>query len=195
MSYTEHGGARRAAVFLDRDGTVMADRHYLGDPDGVELLPGAAEAILRLNRAALPVILVTNQSGIGRGLFTHADFQSVQSRLIELLAQKGARLDGVYHCPHAPDDALPCTCRKPRLGLFLQAAAEHEIDLRNSFFVGDRIRDVEPAAAFDAKGFLVGSRESRAPGEEVRVEISGGTRSVPSLDHAVDHILREHSSD
>jgi len=187
-------GARRAAVFLDRDGTVIADRHYLGDPRGVELLPGAGEAISRLNRTGLPVILVTNQSGIGRGLFTQADFQSVQRRLLELLAEEGAHLDGVYHCPHAPDGDAPCECRKPAPGLFLQAAAEHGIDLRRSFYVGDRIRDVEPAAEFEGAGFLIGSGAAdEAGGDDVRRHRH--VRVVASLAEAVDHILRELSSD
>ncbi|HEX7239268.1 MAG TPA: HAD-IIIA family hydrolase, partial [Longimicrobiaceae bacterium] len=103
----------RPAVFLDRDGTVIHDAHYLADPEGVRLLPGAAEAVARLNRAGVPVVLVTNQSGIGRGLFSEADFRAVQDRVEALLAAGGARIDAVYHCPHAPDADPPCDCRKP----------------------------------------------------------------------------------
>lgn len=145
--------AGRRAVFLDRDGTLIVDRHYLADPAGVELMPGAAEAVARLNEAAVPAVLVTNQSGIGRGYFAEADFASVQDRVVELLARGGARLDGVYHCPHAPEDG--CECRKPELGMFLQAARDLSLSLRGSYFVGDRPRDVQPAARFGGTGILV----------------------------------------
>src|SRR5688500_18474954 len=100
--------ASRPAVFLDRDGTIILDRAYPGDPDGVELLPGAAGAVARFNAAGLPVILVTNQSGIARGLITESDFRAVQARTEALLEAEGARLDGVYHCPHGPDTEPAC---------------------------------------------------------------------------------------
>jgi D-glycero-D-manno-heptose 1,7-bisphosphate phosphatase len=184
----EDGAAPRIAVFLDRDGTVIEDRHYLGDPGGVELLPGAARAIARLNRAGLPVILVTNQSGIGRGYFSESDFHRVQHRLVELLADAGAYLDGVYHCPHAPDLLPPCHCRKPKPGLFLTAAAEHQVDLRRSFLIGDRRRDVEPAQELGAKGFLI---DSGTPHQDSVAPPPGSVlATVPSLAAAVEQILR-----
>jgi D-glycero-D-manno-heptose 1,7-bisphosphate phosphatase len=149
------GGALRAAVFLDRDGTVIEDRHYLGSPDGVRLLPGAAAAIARLNQAGVPVVLVSNQSGIARGFFSEDDFHAVQRRLADLLAAEGARLDAAYHCPHGPDDPAPCDCRKPATGLFLRAAREHGLDLARSWFVGDRLRDVQPGVALGGRGILL----------------------------------------
>ncbi|MBV9773562.1 MAG: HAD family hydrolase, partial [Gemmatimonadetes bacterium] len=130
----------KPAVFLDRDGTVIHDAEYLSDPAGVRLMPGAGEAVARLNRAGIPVVLVTNQSGIGRGYFTEADFRAVQARLAEVLAAAGARLDAVYYCPHGPDDG--CDCRKPALGLWLRAAREMGLDLERSWYVGDRARDL-----------------------------------------------------
>lgn len=173
--------AERPAVFVDRDGTVIADPGYLSDPGEVRLLPGAAEAIARLNRAGLPVILVTNQSGIGRDMYDEAAFQSVQRRVEALLAAEGARLDAVYHCPHAPDAIPGCDCRKPGPGLFLRAAADHALDLSASYFVGDRPRDVAPAARWGGVPILVhGSDESGAP---------EGTHRDSSLATAVDRIL------
>ena len=145
--------AARPAVFLDRDGTVIADRHYLADPDGVEILRGAAEVIARLNQRSVPVVLVTNQSGVGRGLFSEDDLDRVQARLIDELARRGARLDAIYVCPHSPDDV--CDCRKPAPGLFERAAREHNLDLSRSVFIGDRIRDVQPALAWGGTGILV----------------------------------------
>jgi D,D-heptose 1,7-bisphosphate phosphatase len=115
----------RAAAFLDRDGTIIVDRDYPGDPGAVELIPGAAEAIVRLRRSGLLVLMVTNQSGIGRGLITESDYRAVQARMERLLADSGAGLDAAYYCPHAPDRIPACECRKPRLGLYRQAAREH----------------------------------------------------------------------
>lgn len=151
--------SRRGAVFLDRDGTVIHDRGYLADPAGVELLPGAAAAIARLNGAGIPVILITNQSGIGRGFYDEDAFRATQARMTELLASYGARLDGSYHCPHAPDLRWPCDCRKPAPGLFLRAARDHDLDLGRSVFIGDRVRDVAPAAEFGGTAILVGAAE------------------------------------
>ena len=175
----------RSAVFLDRDGTLIADRHYLADPAGVELLPGAGRAVARLNAAGVPVLLVTNQSGIGRGIFTEDDFHAVQQRVREVLAEHGAYLDGEYHCPHGPDHHSPCDCRKPAPGLFLRAAAEHDADLATSFFIGDRLRDVTPALAFGGTGILVtlGAKgDDREPPPE-------GIAVVRTLEEAVDRVL------
>jgi D-glycero-D-manno-heptose 1,7-bisphosphate phosphatase len=180
--------ARTGAVFLDRDGTVIVDREYLADPESVELLPGAAAAVARLNRAGRPVILVTNQSGIGRGYFSQADFRAVQDRFEALLAEAGAHLDAVYLCPHAPDAEPACDCRKPAPGLFLRAAAEHRLDLGTAFYVGDRVRDVAFGAQSGGTGILLPGREAgeNAPPGVVRVE---------SLAHAVDLVLGGHAAD
>jgi D-glycero-D-manno-heptose 1,7-bisphosphate phosphatase len=175
----------RPAVFLDRDGTVVVDRHYLGDPAGVELVPGAAAAVRRLNRAGLPVLLVTNQSGIGRGYFTIADFERVQARLHSLLGEEGARIDATYHCPHAPGPGAGCECRKPAPGLFHRAAREHDVDLARSFFVGDRLRDVLPALATGGTGILVGAAPHAADGGA----LPPGIARVATLPAAVDRIL------
>lgn len=172
-------------MFLDRDGTVIHDAHYLSDPDGVRLLPGAAESIAKLNRAKIPVILVTNQSGIGRGYFTEADFRRVQGKLVRMLAERGAKLDAVYHCPHAPGIGAPCECRKPEVGLFVRAAAEHGLDAARSWYVGDRVRDVAPSRELGGFPILVrataGGVGEAAP-EDVPV--------VGSLPEAVERILR-----
>lgn len=177
------GSAARAAVFLDRDGTVIEDRHYLGDPAGVALLPGAGEAVARLNQAGLPALLVTNQSGIGRGYFAEEDFLAVQRRLAELLAAHGARLDGVYHCPHAPDREPPCDCRKPSPGLFRRAARDTGVALERSFFVGDRLRDVAPALELGGTGILVSA------GGGPHEPMPEGIERVGSLREAVERVL------
>jgi histidinol-phosphate phosphatase family protein len=146
----------RAAVFLDRDGTIIEDPGFVTDPAAVRLLPGAAPAIARLNRAGLPVVVVTNQSGIARGLLDETAYAAITRRLDELLAEAGARLDACYHCPHHPDFTGACECRKPGPLLYRRAAADHELDLARSWWVGDRLRDVLPAERFNGKGLLIG---------------------------------------
>lgn len=176
----------RPCVFLDRDGTIIADPGYLRDPALVDLLPGTGPAIAQLNRAGLPVIVVTNQSGISRGLLTEAEYRSVTARLDELLRPFTARIDATYHCPHAPERDGPCACRKPGLLLFERAAEDHGLDLAASWWVGDRMSDVLPAAAVGGTGLLVESGEGRRHREGAR---AAGLDVVPGLEQAVAVIL------
>lgn len=166
----------RRAVFLDRDGTLIVERHFLADPGGVELIPGAIDALRRLRQHGWTLVLVTNQSGIGRGLYTAAEFEAVQARIDELLAAAGIRLDAVYWCPHAPEQS--CECRKPGLALFRRAAEDLGLDLAASAYVGDRLRDVEPAAALGGRAILVRTGYGRqdepraGPGVEVAADLA-----------------------
>jgi D-glycero-D-manno-heptose 1,7-bisphosphate phosphatase len=180
------GPSVRPSVFLDRDGTIVGDPGYLRDPALVALLPGAGPAIARLNRAGLPVIVVTNQSGIARGRLTEAEYQGVSRRLAELLEPFGARLDASYHSPHAPERDGPCDCRKPGPLLFERAATEHGLDLRRSWFVGDRLGDVLPAKRFGGTGLLVETGEGPTHSAAARGE---GVEVVADLEKAVDRIL------
>lgn len=189
------GGGARAAVFLDRDGTLIVDRHYLASPAGVELLPGAPAGIARLNRLGVPVVLVTNQSGIGRGYFDEADFLAVQRRMEELLAARGAHLDAVYHCPHAPGADPPCECRKPRPGLFLRAAREHGLDLAASYYVGDRLRDVEPGVELGGTGILVAPAGAGPEAAPERPPEGSQVVVAESFSDAVERVLRGLSPD
>lgn len=145
----------RAAVFLDRDGTLIQDVGYIKAPEQVELVNSAANAVRRLNYAMWASIIVTNQSGIARGLLTEADYRAVQARLDDLLAERGAFLDGHYFCPHHPDFGGPCECRKPGTALYTQAALELAVSLKDSVWVGDRWRDIAPALHFGGRGILV----------------------------------------
>ncbi len=132
--------ALRPAVFLDRDGTIAEYVEYCRRPEELRLLPGVGEAIRRLNESGLLVLVVTNQSAVGRGWLTHAQLEAIHAQMRRALALAGARLDGIYVCPHHPDQG--CACRKPASGLFEQAAAEHQIALPASFMIGDRALDV-----------------------------------------------------
>jgi D-glycero-D-manno-heptose 1,7-bisphosphate phosphatase len=151
---------RRIAAFLDRDGTVIEDVPYLGDPAGVRLLPGAGAAISRLNAAGVRVILVTNQSGIARGFYDEEAVEAIHRRLREILRRAGAVIDSIYYCPHLPREELgaggmPCRCRKPETGLVERARREHGLDLARSFFVGDRLTDVEVGRRMGGTGILL----------------------------------------
>lgn len=132
--------ARLRNVLLDRDGTIIVEKHYLCDPAQVELAPGAGQALAELSRAGLGLYVVTNQSGIGRGYYGEADFLAVQARLGELLAEHGVRLDGVVHCPHDPKQG--CDCRKPAPGLWLRLAEQAGLDASSTAMVGDNASDV-----------------------------------------------------
>ncbi len=148
----------RPAAFFDRDGTLIEDEQYLSDPDRVRLRPGAAAAVRRARALGAAVVVVTNQSGIGRGMYTEADYDRVRARVDALFAEAGAPIDATYHCPHAPDAG--CACRKPGIALYQQAASEHALDLARSLFAGDRLRDVQPAARFGGLGVLVPTAET-----------------------------------
>ena len=142
------------AVFLDRDGTLNADPGYISDPDTLVLLPGASAAIARLNAEGVMTIVVSNQSGVGRGFFTEADLACVHDRLRELLREEsGATLDAIYSCTHRPDDG--CPCRKPQPGLLIQAAHDFDIDLARSYVIGDRACDILLTKTPGLKGVLV----------------------------------------
>ncbi len=142
-----------AAVLLDRDGTVIYERRYLSDPAGVELLPGAVEGLLALQRLGLPLVLVTNQAGVGRGYYGLSDMRAVQDRVVALLADAGVRLASVHACPHHPDDG--CGCRKPATGMATAAAAALALEPGRCFVVGDKRCDVDLGLAWGATSLLV----------------------------------------
>ena len=178
----------RRAVFLDRDGTIVDDPSpgFLHEPGLVRLLPGTAEAIHRLNEAGWLVVTVSNQSGIARGLYDEAAFAAVQRRLGELLAAHGAHLDATYYCPHHPEITGPCECRKPGVKLFRDAQTALGIDLARSYWVGDRLSDVEPARTLGGRGLLVATGHGAAHRAQARAL---DVPVVPDLAAAVDAIL------
>lgn len=154
----------RRFVLLDRDGTINVDKLYLGDPEQLELIPGAAAALRRLKQLGFGVAVVTNQSGIGRGHLDEDQVERVMARLRALLAAEGVVLDGIYICPHAPDDG--CDCRKPLTGLVRQAIATHDFDPAAGYMIGDKEADVQLGRAIGAVTFLV--RTGFGTGEEAR---------------------------
>jgi histidinol-phosphate phosphatase family protein len=174
-------------AFLDRDGTIIHDANYIRHPDDVVLLPGAAAAIARLNRAGAIVVVVTNQSGIARGWLSTDDYDSVRRRIDDLLEREDARIDATYVCPHFPEITGPCDCRKPALKLFRDAIADYGIDPGASVFIGDRWRDVAPATALGGRPiFLDVASSPPADRQRVRAE---GLEVAHSLGEAVDRFL------
>ena len=141
------------AVFIDRDGTIVEEVGYLNHVSRFRMYPFVAGAIRRLNEARLPVIVITNQSGVGRGYFPESFVQTVHQLMTQQLAAAGAHLEGIYYCPHTPADG--CDCRKPKLGMLERACREHALDLRRSFVVGDRYLDMDLAQRAGARGILV----------------------------------------
>ena len=147
----------RPAIFLDRDGTLVEDTGYLRDPSTVELFSFVIEGLVELRRKGYLLYLVSNQSGVGRGIISTSEFESVHRRIVELLRGGGVELDGYGYCLHTPD--AECGCRKPRPGLVPQFIYEDRVDLLKSFVIGDRRADVELAHAIGARPFLVMTRE------------------------------------
>jgi histidinol-phosphate phosphatase family protein len=176
--------AVRPALFLDRDGTIMEDEHYGRVPDRVRLIDGAAEGIRRANACGIPVVVVTNQSGIGRGIISQAEYAAVAARLDVLLAAQGATIDATYHCPHYPEADGPCRCRKPGTLLYEQAADAMRLDLATSVYIGDRARDVAAAVRFGGTGMLVPSHGTPAEERE-----TAGVRVIPTIREALSLAL------
>jgi D-glycero-D-manno-heptose 1,7-bisphosphate phosphatase len=130
------------AVFLDRDGVIIENvESYVRSWEDVQILPGVLEALTRLNSSTYVIIFVTNQSAVGRGIIPLFAAEEINNRLVRLIQQSGGRVDGIFMCPHAPEE--DCSCRKPRPGLLLQASAQLAIDLSNSVFVGDALTDIQ----------------------------------------------------
>jgi histidinol-phosphate phosphatase family protein len=140
-------------VFLDRDGTLNYDEGYLADPDRLVLLPGAADAVAAMNAAGVKVAIITNQSGVGRGLIAPEALDRIHARLRALLAERGARVDGIYACPHRPDEA--CACRKPAATLALRAARDLGVDATRSAMIGDKAADIELGSRLGGLSILV----------------------------------------
>jgi D-glycero-D-manno-heptose 1,7-bisphosphate phosphatase len=178
---TERQG--RPAVFLDRDGTLIEDPGYLADPAGVVLIPGAAEALARLEALGFLRIVITNQSGIARGYFDESAFHAVQREVERQLANQDASIDACLYCPHQASDG--CACRKPGTALHREAASRFGIDLARSWCIGDRPGDVLPADALGAHALLVSTGVGSAHVEEMQTL---GIPVVPDLLAAVAHI-------
>lgn len=178
----------RRAIFLDRDGTINREVNYLSDPGEFELLPGAAEAIAGWNAGGWVVVVVTNQSGVGRGYFDGETLERIHETMRAALAANQAHVDAIYFCTHRPED--DCICRKPRVELFRRAAAELKVDLQGSFFIGDKWTDVMPASELGGHAILLrtghGETQLReAPPDAPAVTTAGDLREAFNITTAL----------
>lgn len=181
----------QAAVFLDRDHTLIEDPGYLNDPSAVRLLPGAAEAVQLLRAAGYRIVIATNQSGLARGRITEAQLEAVHQRLRELLQAHSTDVDAIYHCPYLPGEEAvveqfrrDSELRKPRPGMLHLAAREMGLDLTRSWMVGDSARDVEAGRAAGCRTILIAGGST---GEEIDCD-----HVAPDLLHAAQYILSQH---
>jgi heptosyltransferase-2 len=177
-------------IFLDRDGTLNPDPGYIRSPDRFELFPGVAQALSRLKQAGARLIVVTNQSGVARGLFSADDLDGVHAKLRYLLGEAGVSLDAIYVCPHHPDAG--CDCRKPNRGLIDRAVGEQRIDLTRSYLIGDHARDIELAKRVGSRSILV-TTGAVLPEQVEGLKASGPVpdRVASSLAEAVDWLLTD----
>jgi D-glycero-D-manno-heptose 1,7-bisphosphate phosphatase len=188
--------APRPTVFLDRDGTILREVPYLAAASKTEVLPGVAEALATLHRAGAQLIVVSNQSGIARGLLDEGHLLSIQERIDEALAEVGGRIDGYYHCPHHPGVGVPpqrrrCRCRKPLPGLLQRAALDFEIDWLHSAGIGDDVRDLQAFAAMKIPSVLVGTGKGRAARQRLAELSKDPDLYVGHLAEAVPWLLHQ----
>ena len=180
-------------MFLDRDGTLLEEGNYVDRLDRLVFFPYSIDAVRALNRAGFAVVVVTNQSGIARGLYTEEFVRESHDFVDEKLKAAGARIDGYYYCPHHPQGTvkklrLDCDCRKPKPGQLLRAAADLDLDLARSFIVGDRWKDIDAGEAAGGRGVLVRTGYGR---DEENARPPRGAEVVDNLAQAVTWILRQ----
>jgi histidinol-phosphate phosphatase family protein len=179
---------KKPAVFLDRDGTVIFDRNYLRKPEQVKLYVRAADSINKLRNAGFKIIVVTNQSGIARGMFSENDLAKVNKRFVWLLKKSGAKIDALYYCPHADEDK--CLCRKPLAGMVFRAAKEHNIDLEKSYTVGDSIRDYLLGFNAGAKGIMVLTGHGKKQIQKIKIQKIKPLAVLKNLEQAAEFIVK-----
>lgn len=182
------------AAFLDKDGTINEDVGYLNHPHQVRLLPGSAEAIKMLNDAGFKVIVISNQSGVARGILSEDMMQSIDKTLQKEVLKGGGYIDGIYYCPHHPEHGiypykLECDCRKPHNGLIKKASKKHDIDLKRSFMIGDRLSDIETGRQSGIKTILVLTGEGKKAKESKEMSALSPDHVAKDLYSAVKWIL------
>lgn len=184
------------AIFLDRDGTINVDKHYLYKVEEFEFIPGVIEGLQMLSKAGYKLIIITNQSGIGRGYYTEEEFQKLNRWMIDTLADYNIKIEKVYYCPHLPDAQIDkyridCNCRKPKLGMYHTAIQKYGIDVKNSYAIGDRLRDCAICQSSLCKGFLVGTTEKEEIIKQVKAKQIDRVRYAYDLKEAARIICME----
>ena len=183
------------AIFLDRDGTINVEKHYLYKIEDFEFLPGVIAALKKLQDVGFLLIIITNQSGIARGYYSEEDFLKLNTWMLDELKRHDVFILDVYYCPHLPDASIDkyrktCECRKPKLGMFEQAVIEHNIDLGHSFAIGDKLRDCAICEKTDCRGFLIGTQEKVDVIEDVKAGKRRNICYATSLSDCADRIIK-----
>ena len=184
------------AIFLDRDGTINVEKNYLYRIEDFEFLPGVVDALRQLQRAGYLLIIVTNQSGIGRGYYSEDDFLKLNDWMGSTLKEQGVTISDVYYCPHLPNAQIEkyrkiCNCRKPLLGMYEQAICDHDIDLSKSYAIGDKIRDCTICERTACHGFLIGYNEKPEIIAEVQANKRERIRYADNLWGCVSQIIAD----
>ena len=182
------------AIFLDRDGTINVDKGYLNKIEEFEYLPGVIEGLKLLQDAGYLLIVITNQSGIARGYYTEEDFHKLNDWMIQDMMDKGVVISKVYYCPHHPSGKIEkyrvnCECRKPKLGMYYQAVSDFDIDLVQSYVVGDKMRDLSICKETECKGYLISQLEKKEILELIRNQNYKNIVHVDSLFMAAQKIV------
>ena len=182
------------AIFLDRDGTINVEKHYLYKKEDFEFLPGVINALKKLQQAGYKLIIITNQSGIARGYYSEKDFHILNDWMLTQLKQQGVIIAQVYYCPHLPNADVEayrkdCYCRKPKLGLFQRAINDYHIQLSKSYAIGDKIRDCAICENTACKGFLLGDNEMPNIIQDVKNGKWNNIKYAPDLLSCVKMIL------
>jgi D-glycero-D-manno-heptose 1,7-bisphosphate phosphatase len=176
---------KRNAIFLDRDGTINIEKNYLYKIEDWEWIPGAIEAICSFRGAGYAVVIVTNQAGIARGFYSEEDLLRLNKFISEQLAAYGTRIDAFYHCPHHPEFTGECECRKPKAGMLLRAAEELNLDLTQSWMIGDQITDIQAAEAAGVKSLMV--RAGYGAGDSIK--IPSATLIFPAISDMAAYVI------
>ena len=181
-------GRTRSAVFLDRDGVINRNRSdYVRSTEQLDIFPSALPALAQLAQSEHAIVIITNQSAIGRGLVSAETVTQINHYLIKRIRAAGGRIDGIYHCPHTPDDA--CECRKPSPGLLLQAASELNLELTRSWLIGDSLTDLQAAIAAGVCPILVASGRGQEAYRQLESARLGHTLFLSDLPAVVEHVL------
>lgn len=185
-------GEKSKAVFLDRDGTLIEDTGYINSPEQVKFLPGAIAAVKKLQDAGFKIIIISNQSGVARGLITEDMLQTIDKLIHRQVLNGGAHIDGSYYCPHHPEHGVypyrqDCECRKPHIGLIRKAVKDHDLDLSGSIMVGDHSNDIETAKRAGIKSVFV--MTGHGPEEKAHLK-SQPDHIATDLSAAADWIIK-----
>ena len=178
------------AIFLDRDGTINHDKNYLRDEKQLKLYKNIEKPLLKFKEMGFKIVIVTNQSGIARNYFSVTKLNKINSKLIEMLKKLNVKVDGMYYCPHGPNDN--CECRKPKVGMALKAAKDLNIDLKRSYMIGDSVRDYLFGYNFGGKGILVLTGHGKKQLEKVKNEKQKPLAVVRSLSQSVEVIKNDY---